>query len=377
MKKMLTLLAAVGLAVAGGVAPAAASEPLHRPSVIGGTPGSPLAAAAVAIEFPDGECTASLWRSTILVTAAHCLSDQKSGALTVAPGDITVYPPGVDKANGPSGVRVRQIFIDPTWTAESPDGENAERDIAFLVLDAPLGTPTWSRMATPQEVIELARSGAEIEYVGYGLTGPRDDPQAQSSPIPLSLKSRLVPRYSGGTGEFTVSGDRVRGTCAGDSGGPFIAMISGTVVYVGPLSGGLGFPCEGQDDEPTDSGAVAAGMPELSQQALAAAGEGPEATPTTCIEGADVERSCVPGTVWTYDYCWGGKRAVLQVRTTSGWKTVARVTGKRTRGCPRSTPYEVQFTQVSSEPQASYRVVLPKQAGLRNGAVDPFTVTSG
>lgn len=356
---------------------ALASAPMMHPHVIGGTPGSPLASAAVALDFPDGECTGSLWRSRIIVTAAHCLSDEESGSPTVNAADIRVYLPGADKAAGPVGVRVTQVIFDPNWTANSDDGEQAERDIAYLILDAPLGTPTWSRMATPDEVMEIARTGAPVEYVGYGLTGPRDDPAAQSSPVPLSLTTRLVEGYSGGLGEFTTAGDRVRGTCAGDSGGPFLATLGGQVLYLGPLSGGLGFPCESQDEKPSDSGAVASGMAALAKQALAAAGEGPEATPTTCMRGPDVEQSCILGTIWSYDYCWSGKKAILQARGTAGWRTLARVTGRRTQECPTSTPYEIRFSRVVTGPRTAYRVVLPKQPGLRRGAVDPFMVTSG
>jgi hypothetical protein len=377
MKRLLVLAACAATAAVVLASPAGAAQPAVQPQVIGGTPGSPLASAAVAIDLSDGSCTASLWRSRILITAAHCVSDPKTGAATVPAGNITVYPPGADASGPPANVRVTQILFDPGWTADSPDGESEERDIAFLILDAPLGAPTWSRMATPAEVVQLARSGAEVEYVGYGLTGPRNDPASQGSPIPLSLKSRLAPSYAGGTGQITIKGDGVRGTCAGDSGGPFLAYIGGTLVYLGPLSGGLGFPCESEQDEPSDTAAVAAGLPDLAQQALAAAGEGAEPTPTTCIEGADVERECVPGTVWNYSYCWSGKRAVLQVRVANKWKTVRKVTGRRTGDCESSTPFEFTFGATADQASASYRLVFPRQPGLRRGAVDPFTITSG
>jgi len=377
MLRRISSAALVVTSVIGLATSVAAVEPAGRPQVIGGTPGSPLASAAVAIQMPDRVCTASLWRSRILITAAHCISDTETGTATTQPGDLVVFPPGADTGGDPSQVKVTQIIFDPGWTADSPDGESAERDIAYLILDAPLGLPTWSRMATPAEIVELANSGAEIEYIGYGVTGPRDDPQSRTSPVPLSLKSRLIPAYAGGTGQFVFRGDGIRGTCAGDSGGPFLANIAGTVVYLGPLSGGLGFPCESQQDDPTDDAAVASGLPELAQQALAAAGEAAEATATTCIEGPDIERECVPGTLWTYDYCWSGKRAVLQVRSASGWKTLKRVTGRRNVGCDRASPYEIMFTITARQPSTSYRVVLPKQSGLRRGAVDPFTVTSG
>lgn len=355
----------------------AAGLPAVWPGVIGGTPGSPLASAAVALELGDSECTGSLWRPRIVITAAHCVSDSDGIEPAVQPGDVRVYAPGADTRNGPTGVRVTQILFDPAWTSESDDDEPSERDIAFLILNAPLGTPTWTRMATPAEVIEVARAGTPVEYVGYGLTGPRDDPNAVTSPVPLSLTTRLVTRYEGGMGEFVTAGDGVHGTCAGDSGGPFLAVVGGQLVYLGPLSGGLGHPCEAENDDPMDEAAVAAGMGDLAQQALAAAGEGPDSLPTTCIEGADVDRTCVSGVVWTYDFCWSGKRASLQMKTAGGWKTVGRVTGKRTSDCDSDAPYEIIFSQTATQPKSSYRIVLPRQPGLRRGGVDPFTVTSG
>lgn len=374
----LPLALALAAIMAAGSGPAqAAGLPAVWPGVIGGTPGSPVASAAVALDLGNSECTGSLWRPRIVITAAHCVSDSEGIEPDVQPGDVRIYAPGADKRNGPTSIRVTQILFDPAWTSESADDEPSERDIAFLILDAPLGTPTWVRMATPAEVIDIARNGTPVEYVGYGLTGPRNDPNADGSPVPLSLMTRLAGRYAGGMGDFSTVGDGVRGTCAGDSGGPFLAVIGGQLVYLGPLSGGLGHPCEPENDDPMDDGAVAAGMGELAQRALAAAGEGPDSPPTTCIEGADVDRACVSGMVWTYDYCWSGKRASLQMKTAGGWKTVARVTGKRNGDCDRDTPYEIVFSQTASQPKASYRIVLPRQPGLRRGGVDPFTVTSG
>lgn len=378
MTRTLALALALATVMAVSSTPAqAAGLPAVWPGVIGGTPGSPLASAAVALELGDSECTGSLWRPRIVITAAHCVSDSDGIEPAVQPGDVRVYAPGADTRNGPTGVRVTQILFDPAWTSESDDDEPSERDIAFLILNAPLGTPTWTRMATPAEVIEVARAGTPVEYVGYGLTGPRDDPNAVTSPVPLSLTTRLVTRYEGGMGEFVTAGDGVHGTCAGDSGGPFLAVVGGQLVYLGPLSGGLGHPCEAENDDPMDEAAVAAGMGDLAQQALAAAGEGPDSLPTTCIEGADVDRTCVSGVVWTYDFCWSGKRASLQMKTAGGWKTVGRVTGKRTSDCDSDAPYEIVFSQTATQPKSSYRIVLPRQPGLRRGGVDPFTVTSG
>lgn len=345
------------------------------PQVINGTPGSPLSAAAVALELGDSNCTGTLWRPRIIITAAHCVSGENEP--TVRAEDISVYPPGADRSGDYAGVRVVQVIFDPSWIKASPDNEESERDIAFLILDSPLGIPVWSRMATPDEVVALSQSRAEVEYVGYGLTGPRDDPNSESSLVPLSLKVRLAPSYGGGVGEFVTTGDRVHGTCAGDSGGPFLATLGGQVLYVGPLSGGLGFPCESEDDDPSDSAAVASGMGELVAKALAAVGDSADSAPTTCIAGPDVDRECWAGRAWTYDYCWGGRKALLQQRTSAGWTTIARTNAKRSSACGRKTPYEISFQRAADTPSADFRVYVPRQSGIRANRVDPFTVTTG
>ena len=100
-----------------------------RAGVIGGTPGSKVASAAVALDLGDSECTGSLWRPRIIITAAHCVSDSEGVEPDVLPGDVRVYAPGADKRNGPTTVQVTQILFDPDWTAESEDDEPSEREM--------------------------------------------------------------------------------------------------------------------------------------------------------------------------------------------------------------------------------------------------------
>ncbi len=346
-------------------APAAAATTGPTPKVINGSLGSPLAAASVALETTTGYCTAGLWKPRILVTAAHCINGDGAGAPGFTAAELTIFAPGSDKSTGPSAVKVSQIIYNPNWT-------KTRDDIAFLVLDAPLATPIITRMATADEVAALAAEGSTISYVGYGLTGPRADESSVTSTVPYAVSQPMSTRTDS-PGVFELAGDGVHGTCAGDSGGPFMVAVGSDLLYLGPLSGGSGPPCEDPSEESSDEAAIASVHTELIAAALAAAGEA--ADPTACAQGPDLKRECVGGRTWTYSFCWSARKATLQRETAGVWKQVARTTGRKLRACGRKTPYEINFT-IAGEPGAvRYRVVLPKQAGLARGATDDFTLT--
>lgn len=339
--------------------------------VIGGSTGHPLSGASVALETPDKYCTGGLWKSRIVITAAHCINGDGQGAPGVAPGELSVYPPGANRQSGPASVKVIDIIYDPGWS-------QTQDDIAFLILDGPLATPIVSRMATPAEVAAMANARTPVTYIGYGKVGPRADESAAVSDQPLSVTESLRPSYSGdGKGSFQTSGNGTQGTCAGDSGGPWIVQVNGEVLYLGPLSGGSGQPCDSPEspDNTFEEAAVAAAQTDLIQRALAAAGELADGQAGVCIEGPQVKTTCVAGHAWTYDYCWPGKRAVLQRFTNGSWQPVARTTGKRNSGCNAKYPYNIVFQRTEDVGTYQYRVVIPKQPGVRKPANDRFTAS--
>jgi len=388
------------LVVAFSSANPGAAQPLATPRVINGVGGHPYAAAAVAIETPDSYCTASLLAPRLLITAAHCINGDGGGAAGVAARDIDVFTPGGDRRSGAARVRVSEIVYDPQWT-ESVD------DIAFLVLDSSLGTPIISRLATPAEVATLAAARAVVTYVGYGLTGPREEDSSRVSDVPLAVSQPLTSSYRGGRAVFETRGDGVTGTCGGDSGGPWLVEREGQLLYLGPLSGGSGLPCD-EAESPSNTGeeaTVAALHTGLISRAMASAGvtslgsgagptpaATPTPTPTTaatptvtptptpaeppaaairrvCLQGPDVKRQCTEGAQWRYAYCWDGTRAVLEHLSDGLWSPVARLRARRSQECSRRYPFEVAF-EVTEEQlgQHRYRVVV-------DGTRDPFRVT--
>jgi len=274
VRRLTALIATGTLGVAFLTGPPAASTTLtSAPTVIGGQPDHPWSGAAVYFETSFGadgsSCTGALWKPQIIVTAAHCVMEE-AGDPIVSPSAITVWPAGANvEAVAPADVQV--TFISAEWIPA--DGSTV--DIAFMTLDRPLGATPITRLAKPQEVSTLAKEAALITYVGYGLTVPRDDPSQASSPVPLSLSEPLTDMYDENK-TFTVLGDGVRSTCAGDSGGPYLHEVAGELLLIGPLSGGSGPPCESDGAEAASGGTVAADFASMANEALSKAGLEPD-----------------------------------------------------------------------------------------------------
>lgn len=372
-----------GLCLTGiGAAPVALAltGPLARPAVINGTPDSPLAGAAISLRMGDfGLCTGTLWQPRIIITAAHCFVDGGRTVAPVEPRQVVVYPPGGDQRDGRSKAKVTQVIYDQDWNpiTSSYDGSQimpVEQDIAYLILDRPLGQPAWSRMATSAEVAQLAAQAGVAEYIGYGLTTPKADPSAQPSPVPLSLRIQLDPKNTN-LRSFYSLGDGVSGNCGGDSGGPLLAQIGAEVVYIGPITRVAGPPCIGPTSSPVgSSGLIASERADLMEQALGVV-EAAQAT-NTCIFGPEVDRECWKGSRWTYSYCWSGRKAALQRLDNAAWVTIARFKGKRSRDCDRDYPYLIEFTRSAEGSSVEYQLYVPKQAGIASAMTDPFTVSA-
>jgi hypothetical protein len=342
------------------------------PRVINGTAEPFYGRAAVAIETPETYCTAGLWKPRVLVTAAHCVIGEGRKGSAIAPSDLTVFKPGAARKAGPAPVSVTEIIVDSRRSG-------IRNDIAFLVLSAPLGTPIITRLATPAEVVSLTKAGATVHFIGYGLTGSSSDPNSDVSDLPLGVTEVLdVDSESGGIGSFETVGNGQRGTCVGDSGGPWLAQVGAEVLYLGPLVGGSGPPCDDPQDTAWAAGAIASAHGKFIARALLASGETAAFAPAsavTCTKIRGSESACVNGTSWVYDRCWSGSKASLEKWVAGVWKRFQSTTAQRSSKCGKRDPYNVVFRGVESAGTARFRVVLSRQTGLRRNATEQFSVT--
>lgn len=339
------------------------------PRVISGTPNPPLKDAAVLLVSTTADCTGSLVLPNLIVTAAHCFVED--GVQTSTAADWQVFAPGADSSTTPpTPVRATQLLYNTTFRSTDDD---EKLDVAYLVLDRALATPVISRVATLDEVTQLASRDAVLDQVGYGQTVPRAVDGAAMSPIPIGM-SAPIDEFDDGVLSITTNG--TTGTCAGDSGSPWIASIAGERLLVGVLSGGNNAPCESGDVGVNDFLAVPSTQPELLNQALAAAGSSPLAAPKTCIKVQGAKQKCTDTRTWTYRFCWAGAKYALQQKSQGAWSTIDKGSVRKSRDCNRKYPYLVDITNEVTPGTYDFRFVMPKQRGVSATQYDPFTVTS-
>lgn len=365
-----SLAAASTLVLAATVAAPPASASVAR--VINGTPNPALSSAAVLLESDSGTCTGVLLLPNLLATAAHCFVDA-NGTVTSPAEGWQFYLPGVDaSAAQPSGFRATQLIVNPAYRS---NGTTDQLDLAFLVLNGALATPTVTRVATRDEVASLAARRASLEQVGYGQTVPRAVADAPISPIPIGLTAPIE-QWSAPDGVLAMSTNGTTGTCAGDSGSPWMSRSGSEVLLVGVLASGDGPPCDPEAGGTNDYVAVVSAQPDLLNAAVTAAGAQPLTAPTTCIAVKGSKKQCEEGRSWEYSFCWAARKYRVEEQVGGAWTTLASGAGKKVRSCNSRFPYLIEFTGTADPGTSRYRLVVPRQPSVSRTLYDPFTVTS-
>jgi hypothetical protein len=345
------------------------------PKVINGTNPGALATSAAYLEIFDGACTAAVLAPTILVTAAHCIAE--SDDLPAAgPSNITVYAPGVDVSTSePAPVAVTRIIYDATRYDQGKEGW----DVAFLILNAPIGETPITRLATAEESAAITANKASMTFVGYGQKSPSGTPGANDpATVPeLSTAQSFLWTYVRGPGAIDVAINGISGPCYGDSGGPWMYQMDNELLLVGVESLGQGRPCDKNWKEPYEEVPVISGLKSMVNQAYAAAAVAQPQVPVTCIKVPGQKQSCEAGKAWIYFNCWTGSRGTLQKLESGTWVDIQIRKGIRdTEECGTKYPYGVTFAGVSTSPNLErYRIVFPKQRGVGRVTYEPFVIT--
>jgi secreted trypsin-like serine protease len=258
------IVIAVGALVLVTGPPAVTAAP--TPRIVNGAPADPAAFPFVAAlleadayrkqgVYQAQFCGASLTTPSVLVTAAHCVVNQKTGE-RLDPSEILVSFGPTLKIPNPRIIAVTDIDVHPNYRLRT-----ADNDIAVLTLAQPVEDVPLIPVVTLSQLDEYTAAGTKATIVGWGNTS------SSGNVFPDALRSgqvEIFPSPSCGSGKsYVVDGVRFRGyrsdeasaenmicaagvtadadvidACQGDSGGPLLVGTGTERRLVGVVSWG-------------------------------------------------------------------------------------------------------------------------------------------
>lgn len=263
---MLGIIVSLVMLATGTATGASASTPAMTPRVINGDPQSPgqypyLASLLLADQFTEEGayqaqfCGGTLTSPTTVVTAAHCVVDQKTGNQRSARSILVGFGSNL-RDPALRVVRVVQVVANPDYARRT-----AVNDAAILILADAVTDIPFLRPATPEEAGALTAPGSPVRVAGWGNTST----SSKSFPDVFRVGRLVVfPDASCGDGkEFVLNGVTFSGfdrdeadarvmvcaagatdagdvidSCQGDSGGPLVAGDGAAARLVGVVSWG-------------------------------------------------------------------------------------------------------------------------------------------
>ena len=163
-----------------------------------------------------GMCTGTLIAPDIVLTAAHCVIDHRSGR-RFPPGNI-FFVAGWHKGKATGHSKAQAVAVHPEWKSGKPQKrEDLGADLALVRLAKPIS----AKAATPFPIGRPDLPGSQIQLLSYR----RDRAHALTHQTACRYRAMLE-------NVMTFLCDIAKGS----SGGPVFRMIDGTPHVIGVIS---------------------------------------------------------------------------------------------------------------------------------------------
>jgi V8-like Glu-specific endopeptidase len=172
---------------------------------------------------------------TVVLTAAHCVSPAETGPDARF---VVLTAPDVNRRGGQQ-LAVREVHANPRW---NPDDLENGHDEGIVILQQPTSIAPLPFNRKP---MTAGMVGAPLRIVGYGL----NDGVGQTG---AGVKRQAMTKLRSIAGPLIEVGDRKKGTCNGDSGGPAFMKLGGVETIVGTTSYGNATCTDGGFDARVD-----------------------------------------------------------------------------------------------------------------------------
>lgn len=223
----------------GAAAPGPSSGDRASSRIVGGNvlPDTTTAPYTVAVQtvFANavGGCSGTVLDATHVLTAAHCVVNEKGGA-RATPDQVTVAAgtPDVTSSVGVASGVVKQVAvvrIHPRYVASG-----FFDDVAVLTLSSPLDLSTGRVAALPMVPSgTVVAPGRAVRITGFGVSGPQAGDFGTLRAV--SVRSVIGGSSCANTapGAFLCTQGLKKGACSGDSGGTSTIVQGGVRKLVG------------------------------------------------------------------------------------------------------------------------------------------------